>query len=121
LLLVLLTASLHPPITGSVGNFVGHIYGLQLHIYGKHVMFVIMKRESVRTTVDIPIALHRRLKQQATAQGRSTRELILLGIRKALLEHQRVPEKRMQFPLIVSKGPKIDLTNERIYDSVGFP
>ncbi len=36
-----------------------------------------MKSEAIRTTVDIPVALYRRLKEQAAAQGRSVRELIL--------------------------------------------
>ena len=105
----------------SAEELVNHNYVLLIHIYVNYAILVIMKRESVRTTIDIPAALHRKLKQQATAQGRSTRDLILLGIRKALLEHQRVPEKRVRFPLIVSKGPKIDLTSEQIYEYVEFP
>ena len=41
-----------------------------------------MKEEAVRTTVDIPTSLYRRLKEQAAAQGRSVRELILAGATK---------------------------------------
>ncbi len=80
-----------------------------------------MKQESVRTTVDIPVSLYRKLKQQAAAQGRSTRDLILAGIKRALLESQRPRPKRVRFPLIVSEGPKVDLTNEQIYEHVEFP
>jgi hypothetical protein len=39
-----------------------------------------MKEQAVRTTVDIPAPLYRKLKEQAAAQGRSVRELILLGV-----------------------------------------
>lgn len=80
-----------------------------------------MKRVSVRTTVDIPVTIYRRLKQQAASQGKSTRELILVGIEKALVESRRPKDKAVQFPLIMSKGPKVELTNEQIYELVEFP
>jgi len=80
-----------------------------------------MKQEAVRTTVDIPVSLYRKLKEQAAAQGRSVRELILAGVRATLLDGKRPRAKRVRFPLIVSKGPKVDLTNERIYERVEFP
>ena len=80
-----------------------------------------MKHESVRTTVDIPAPLYRKLKEQAAAQGRSVRELVLAGIRSVLLEGRRSRSKRVRFPLIVSEGPKVDLTNEQIYEFVEFP
>ncbi len=80
-----------------------------------------MKQEAIRTTVDIPASLYRKLKEQAAAQGRSIRELILLGVRSSLLEGKRPRPKRVRFPLIISKGPKVDLTNEQIYEHVEFP
>jgi plasmid stability protein len=80
-----------------------------------------MKQDSIRTTVDIPARLHRKLKEQAAARGRSVPELVLAGIRSVLLQGQRPRSKRVRFPLIVSEGPKIDLTNERIYERVEFP
>jgi hypothetical protein len=80
-----------------------------------------MKSEAVRTTVDIPVSLYRKLKEQAAAQGRSVRELILVGVRTTLLEGKRPRAKKVRFPLIVSKGPKVDLTNEQIYEHVEFP
>jgi hypothetical protein len=80
-----------------------------------------MKQDSVRTTVDIPAPLYRRLKEQAAASGRSVRQLIVAGAEKVLVEGQRAPGKRVKFPLIVSDGPKIDLTNEKIYELVEFP
>jgi hypothetical protein len=80
-----------------------------------------MKKQAVRTTVDIPAPLYRRLKAQAAAQGRSIRELILLGVRVTLAEGKRPRSKRVKFPLIVSDGPKVDLTNEQIYEHLEFP
>lgn len=80
-----------------------------------------MKQESIRTTVDIPEPLYRKLKKQASAKGRSIRELVLAGVRSVLLEGQRPRPRRIQFPLIVSEGPKVELTNEQIYEHVEFP
>ena len=80
-----------------------------------------MKEEAVRTTVDIPATLYRKLKGQAAAQGRSVRELILLGITTVVIEPKRPKTKRVRFPLIVSSGPKVDLTNRQIYERVEFP
>jgi hypothetical protein len=80
-----------------------------------------MRRDSVRTTIDIPTSMYRQLKEQAAAQGRPTRELILAGIEKVLLRRQRSRPRRVHFPLIRSKGPKVNLTNERIYELVAFP
>jgi len=80
-----------------------------------------MKHDSVRTTVDIPAPLYRKLKQQAAARGHSVRELVLAGVRSVLLRGERPRPKRVRFPLIVSEGPKIDVTNEQIYEYVEFP
>jgi len=80
-----------------------------------------MKEDSVRTTVDIPRPLYRKLKQQAAAQGSSVRELVLSGVKTVLLQGQRPRPKRIRFPLIVSDGPKVNVTNERIYENLEFP
>ena len=80
-----------------------------------------MKEQAVRTTVDIPASLYRKLKKQAAAQGRSVRELILLGIRFSLVKDKRPRSARVKFPLIVSEGPKVNLTNEQIYEHIEFP
>jgi len=82
---------------------------------------IVMKHDSVRTTVDIPAPLYRKLKQQAAARGHSVRELVLAGVRSVLLQGHRARSKRVRFPLIVSKGPKVDVTNEQIYEYVEFP
>ena len=80
-----------------------------------------MKEQAVRTTVDIPASLYRKLKEQAAAQGRSIRELILSGVRVTLIESKRPRSRRVKFPLIVSEGPKVDLSNEQIYEHLEFP
>jgi len=80
-----------------------------------------MKKQAVRTTVDIPAPLYRKLKAQATAQGRSVRELILLGLRFTIVEGKRPRSGRVKFPLILSNGPKVNLTNEQIYEHLEFP
>ena len=80
-----------------------------------------MKRASVRTTIDIPVPLYRRLKEQAAAQGNSVRGLVLAGVKIVLLRGHRPRPKRVRFPLIVSKGPKVSLTNKQIYERVEFP
>ncbi len=80
-----------------------------------------MKQESVRTTIDIPAPLYRQLKEQAAASGKSVRELVLIGVQAAVLERKKPKSRRVKFPLIVSDGPKIDLTNEQIYELIEFP
>jgi len=80
-----------------------------------------MKHESVRTTVDIPAPLYRKLKQQAAAQGRSVRQLVVAGVESVLQEGKRPRSRRVRLPLIVSKGPKVNLTNEQIYGHIEFP
>jgi len=80
-----------------------------------------MKQQSVRTTVDIPIPLYRKLKQQAAAQGRSVRQLVVAGVENVLRESNRPRRRRLRLPVIVSKGPKVNVTNEQIYGDIEFP
>ncbi len=80
-----------------------------------------MKPESVRTTVDIPAPLYRRLKAQAAAQGCSARELILRGMERIVLNPRQPARRRVQFPLIRSQGPKVRLSNQQMYEHVEFP
>ena len=80
-----------------------------------------MKPKKIRTTVDIPVPLYRMLKDQAAAQGCSAQELILRGTEKVLLNPLQPPRRRVKFPLIRSKGPKVSLSSEQIYQHVEFP
>ena len=51
----------------------------------------------------------------------SVRELVLAGVKNILLQARPARSKRVQFPLIASKGPKVDLTSEQIYEYIEFP
>jgi hypothetical protein len=79
-----------------------------------------MKPASVRTTVDIPAPLYRKLKQRAATEGTSIRRLVISGVENVLLD-QKSSGRRARLPVIVSKGPKVNLTNEQIYRHVEFP
>ena len=83
--------------------------------YGTRGILLNMKSRSIRTTVEIPTPLYRKLKEQAAAQGTSVRELLLVGVRSVLFRSDRPRPKRVRFPLIFSKGPKVNLTGEQIY------
>ncbi len=71
-----------------------------------------MKEQVIRTIVDIPASLFRKLKEQAAAQGRSVRELILLGVRVTLIEGKR------PFPSSPQMGQE---SSEQIYEHIEFP
>ena len=79
-----------------------------------------MREESVRITIEIPVSLYRRLKEQAAASGHSVRQPVLAGIRGALRE-KRARRTRVCFPLVTSEGPKVAVTNERIYEHLESP
>jgi len=121
-----LAASVVAALSVSGGRNLGSLLFLTrkseiFHIYGTYEIIMFMKQESIRTTVDIPAPLYRKLKEQAAGTGSSIRELVLLGVRRVVLQAQRPRPKRVEFPLIVSKGPQVDLTNEQIYEHVEFP
>ena len=80
-----------------------------------------MRGRAVPTTVDIPASLYRKLEAQAAAQGRSVRDLILSCLRFNHAKDRHARSASVKFPMIVSKGPKVSLTNEQIYEHVEFP
>ncbi len=80
-----------------------------------------MPKDAIRTTVDIPAPIYRKLKKQAIQRGCSVRDLLLSGAERVLL-NPRPPDKRpVQFPLLDSKGPKVELSNRRLYELLEFP
>ena len=83
-----------------------------------------MDKETVRTSLDIPVALHRRLRRAAAQQGCSARQMILHSIERAVREvaPQR-PRRRLRLdpPIVPSTGKPFDLTNAQIYDLIEFP
>jgi hypothetical protein len=78
-------------------------------------------RDSIRTTLDIPASVYRKLKEQAAKRGCSVRDLLLKGAESVVLHPQRPDKKQVRFPLIDSKGPKVTLSNERLYELIEFP
>ncbi len=83
-----------------------------------------MKGSAVRTSIDIPQDLHRRLHEAAARKGCSARKLLLLGVERVVEETRAAkPKRRLSLdpPLIRPAGRRIDLTNERIYDLIQLP
>jgi hypothetical protein len=83
-----------------------------------------MSKTSVRTSLDIPVSLHRQLRAAAARQGCSARHLILRSIERAVqdISPQR-PKRRLRLdhPIVPSTGKPFDLTNEQIYGLIEFP
>jgi len=83
-----------------------------------------MEQNAVRTSIDLPRDLHRRLHEAAARKGCSARKLILAGIERAVEETVPTrPKRRLNLdePLIPPAGRKLDMTNEEIYELIEFP
>src|ERR1700688_1061330 len=79
---------------------------------------------SVRTSVDLPRDLHRRLHEAALSRGCSARQLILRSIERLLEETvPERPRRRLSLnpPIVPSRGKPFDLSNAQIYDLLGLP
>jgi len=73
----------------------------------------------MRSTVDIPDALYRKLKSKAAVEGRSVGELIFRGIKAEL---RRQARRYMSLPLVPSKNPGTRvLDNAKIFELIPFP
>jgi hypothetical protein len=70
----------------------------------------------MRTTVDIPDSLYRRLKSAAALRGCSVKDLVLRGVKAELQVHGgRHRKKPVRLPIIASKRPgSLRLTNCKI-------
>ena len=83
-----------------------------------------MKPGSVRTSIDLPRDIHRRLREAAARKGCSARQLILASIERIVEQVEPArPRRRLSLdpPLIPPAGRRIDLTNEQIYELIDFP
>lgn len=84
-----------------------------------------MARSTIRTSLDIPAALHRRLHEVAARKGCSARQLILRSIERMVEEADpQRPQRRLNLdsPLVHAQGRRpFDLANEQIYELVEFP
>ena len=76
----------------------------------------------MRTTVDIPDPIYRRLKRRAAGEGMSTKALILRGVERLLREDRGKPRRKIQLPIVQSKRPGgLRLDNAKIYEVISFP
>ncbi len=76
----------------------------------------------MRTTVDIPDLIYRRLKTRAATEGRSVKELILRGVDSQLRNEERKRHKRIRLPIVRSRRPgSVRLDNARVYEIIPFP
>jgi hypothetical protein len=83
-----------------------------------------MEPKAIRTSIDLPRDLHRRLHEAAARKGCSARKLILAGIEREVEEAKSTrPKRRLKLdtPIIRPAGRRIDLTNERIYELIELP
>jgi hypothetical protein len=83
-----------------------------------------MKPAAVRTSIDLPRDLHRRLHEAAARRGCSARKLILAGIERAVEETQSTrPHRRLSLdpPLIRPAGRRIGIGNEEAYELIELP
>ena len=80
--------------------------------------------DSVRTSLDLPRDLHRRLHEAAARKGCSARQLILRSIEKAVEEATPRRQRRrlsLASPIVPSTGKPFALTNEQIHDLIELP
>lgn len=76
----------------------------------------------MRTTVDIPDHVYRRLRSRAADERTSAKELILRGVEQVLKKPARKRRHRVNLPILRSSKPgTLELDNEKIYDLISFP
>jgi hypothetical protein len=83
-----------------------------------------VKPETIRTSVDLPRALHRRLHEAAARKGCSARQLILDGIERVVQEEPRRPRRFLDLrkhPLVKIPGPPIALSGSQIHELIELP
>jgi hypothetical protein len=72
----------------------------------------------MRTTIDIPDEVYRKMKVKAALEGQTVREIALRGIQRELGSSEMQPaRKKFQIPVIPSTRPgTLNLTNQDIDD-----
>lgn len=76
----------------------------------------------MRTTVDIPDVMYRRLKTKAASEGSSAKALILRGVEQVLKVRRPKSRRTVVLPIVRSKRPgTIRLNNAKIYEIISFP
>jgi hypothetical protein len=75
----------------------------------------------MRTTLDIPDDVYRRLKVKAAVGGETLREIALRGILREIESVEENPIRKLQLPVIPSSRPgTLNLTNEQIDELTAF-
>lgn len=83
-----------------------------------------MKRDPIRTSVDLPRDLHRRLHEVAARRGCSARQIILESIEHEVENLAPVETKRrlnLDEIRIPTTGKPLPVTDDNIYDFIEFP
>lgn len=83
-----------------------------------------MATKPIRTSIDLPRDLHRRLHEAAARKGCSARRLMLSGIERVVEETTPARPKRylnLDKPLIRPAGRKIGITNEEAHELIELP
>jgi len=77
----------------------------------------------MRTTVDIPDPIYRKLKVRAATEGTTIKEIILSSLNEKMHERESGSIKRRPpFPVIRSKNPgSLQLGEEGVYEYIPFP
>ena len=73
-----------------------------------------MKPGIIRTSLDLPASLHRRVHEAAERRGCSARQLILRSIERMVAEEAPQPSRRVRLPLVPAAGRVIrPVTNDQ--------
>lgn len=80
-----------------------------------------MKPDSVRTSIDIPRNLHRKLREEAAQRGCSARSLILAAIEQTVASPGRKKGRlALDRPLLAGSRKTSSIRSEEIYE-LGLP
>jgi hypothetical protein len=79
-----------------------------------------VKPEAIRTSIDLPREVHRRLHELAACKGCSARQLILASIARVIDEAEPAG-LNLGSSLIPPAGRQIDLTNDQLYELIELP
>jgi hypothetical protein len=96
----------------------------KIDLFKSSTYIEIVKKQSIRTSIDLPRHLHRKLHEAAARQGCSARQLILRGIERAIEEPAPRQARRrlaLDTPIVPSRGKPFSLTNEEIYELIELP
>lgn len=72
---------------------------------------------TIRTSLDLPEELHRRIHEAALRRGCSARALILSSIEREVAFEYNV-RGRVKAPLVTGKGEPVNPSHDHIYDAL---